>query len=49
LPGIGESKARAILSYRQEKGKFTSIEELKDIPGIKDGVFSKIKDYLTIN
>ena len=49
LPGIGESKARAILSYRQEKGKFASIEELKDIPGIKDGVFSKIKDYLTIN
>lgn len=49
LPGIGESKALAILSYRKEKGGFSSIEDLKDIPGIKDGVFSKIKDYLTIN
>ena len=49
LPGIGESKAIAILNYRQEKGKFSTIEDLKEIPGIKDGVFSKIEDYITIN
>ena len=49
LPGIGESKAIAILNYRQEKGKFSAIEDLKDIPGIKDGVFSKIEEYITIN
>ena len=49
LPGIGESKALAILAYRKEKGRFSSIEDLKDIPGIKDGVFSKIKEYLTVN
>ena len=49
LPGIGESKAIAILQYRQEKGGFSSIDELKEIPGIKDGVFSKIKEYLTVN
>lgn len=49
LPGIGESKAIAILQYRKEKGGFSSIDELMEIPGIKDGVFSKIKEYLTVN
>ena len=49
LPGIGETRALAILSYRQEHGAFTSIEELKKVEGIKDGVFSKMKDYIVIN
>lgn len=48
LPGIGESKADAILQYRQEKGGFRSIEEIMDISGIKEGVFSKIKDQITV-
>ena len=48
LPGIGESKAESILEYRKEHGKFGSIEEIKEIPGIKDGVFQKIKDKITI-
>ena len=49
LPGIGESKALAILAYRKEQGGFTSVEDIKNIPGIKDAVFSKIVDYITIN
>lgn len=49
LPGIGEAKALAILAYRQENGSFSSLEELKEVEGIKDGVFSKIKDYIKIN
>lgn len=49
LPGIGASKAESILSYREEKGGFSSIEEIKNITGIKEGVFSKIKDYITVN
>lgn len=48
LPGIGESKAESIISYRQQVGKFTSIEELMNIPGIKEGVYNKIKDLITI-
>lgn len=48
LPGIGESKADRILSYRKEHGKFQSIEELKDIDGIKDGVFNKVKDLIVV-
>lgn len=46
LPGIGESKADDILQYREEHGAFASIEELMKIPGIKEGVFNKIKDKI---
>ena len=49
LPGIGESKASAILAYREEKGRFSSVEEIMDITGIKEGVYSKIKDHITVN
>ena len=48
LSGIGASKAESILKYRQEHGNFQSIEDLKKIEGIKDGVFNKIKDDITI-
>ena len=48
LPGIGESKAKAIISYREENGGFSSIEELTNISGIKEGVYSKIKDLICI-
>lgn len=48
LSGIGEVKAEAILRYREEKGGFTSVEELKEIEGIKDGVFNKVKDQVKI-
>ena len=49
LPGIGEARALAIIAYRKENGPFTSIAELKEVEGIKDGVFSKMKDYIEIN
>ena len=49
LPGIGESKAQAILSYREEKGGFQSIEEIKSVSGIGNGVYSKIKDLIKIS
>lgn len=48
IPGVGEAKASAILAYREEHGPFSSIEELKKVNGIKDGVFSKMKDYIEI-
>lgn len=48
LAGIGPSKAEEILAYREEHGGFQSIEELKQINGIKDGVFEKIKDSITV-
>lgn len=47
LSGIGESKADAILSYREEQGRFQSVEEIMNISGIKEGVFMRIKDRIT--
>lgn len=46
LTGIGEVRAQAILEYRQANGPFGSIEDLKKVDGIKDGVFQKIKDEI---
>ena len=48
LSGIGESKAQAILAYREEHGGFSSIEELMDVPGIKENTFIKIKDKIAV-
>ncbi len=48
LTGIGEVKAEAILKYREEHGPFGSIEEIKEIEGIKDGIFQKIRDDITV-
>ena len=47
LPGIGESKADAIVKYRQQHGNFKSIEAIMEIEGIKEGVFHKIEDQIT--
>lgn len=48
LPGIGASKADAIIAYRAENGSFQSPEDIMKISGIKDGVYQKIKDKITI-
>ena len=48
LSGIGESKAQAILAYREEHGGFSSIEELTNVPGIKENTFIKIKDKIAV-
>lgn len=48
LPGIGESKADSILEYREAHGGFQTIEELMNIPGIKEGVFQKIQDCIKV-
>ena len=48
LPGIGESRAKAIISYREQQGAFTKIEDIMKISGIKQAAFSKIKDKITV-
>lgn len=48
LPGIGESKAESIIAYREEHGAFRSIEEIMQISGIKESVFSKIKEKIKL-
>lgn len=48
LEGIGESKAKAIIDYREKNGGFKSIEEIKNVSGIGDKAFEKIKDVISI-
>lgn len=49
IPGVGPSKAKAIISYREQNGKFNKIEDIMKITGIKDGLFNKVKDYICVN
>ncbi|MGG1552649.1 ComEA family DNA-binding protein [Paenibacillus ferrarius] len=49
LPGVGPSKAKAILEYRNQKGKFKRVEELKEVKGIGDKIFEKLRPYLYVS
>ena len=48
LNGIGETRAAAIIEFREQNGPFVSIEEIMLIPGIKEGIFSKIQDQIVV-
>lgn len=48
LPGIGASTATKIITYRKEKGKFSKVEDIKEVSGIGDAKFEKIKEYITV-
>ena len=48
LPGIGPSTALKIINYREDNGKFNSIEEIKQVPGIGDSKFNNIKDMIKV-
>ena len=43
LNGIGPNRAKSIIEYRKQHGKFHSIEDVKKVPGIKEAVYHKIK------
>ena len=47
IDGIGETKAKSIINYRNDIGKFNSIEDIKNVSGIGDSLFNKIKDKIT--
>ncbi len=48
LSGIGDAKAKAIIEYRNNFGKFNSIEDILNVSGIGDAIFAKIKDFITV-
>ncbi|MCI8455086.1 MAG: hypothetical protein HFE84_10815 [Lachnospiraceae bacterium] len=48
LPGIGESRAKDIIRYREQSGGFQKIEDIMKVSGIKDAGFQKIKDRITV-
>lgn len=49
LPGIGSGKAASIITYRQEQGAFSKIEDILKVDGIKNGVYTKLKDKITVS
>ena len=48
LPGVGEAKAKDIITYREKNGSFKRIEDIMNISGIKDAAFEKLKDYICV-
>ncbi len=49
LTGIGETRADAILAYRETHGGFSSVEELMQVEGIKEKTYEKLKDKITVD
>ncbi|MCK5589694.1 MAG: helix-hairpin-helix domain-containing protein [Dehalococcoidales bacterium] len=49
LPGIGKTRADAIVDYRNENGEFKRVEDLLQVKGIGQGTFDKIKDNITVS
>lgn len=49
LPGIGASTAEKIIAYRDENGRFTTIEEIMDVPGIGQGKFDQLQALITVD
>lgn len=48
LPGIGETRAKAIVAYREEHGPFTYVEDLIQVPGIGEGILEGLMDQVTV-
>lgn len=48
LPGVGETTAKAIISYREKSGGFTKIEDIMNVAGIKEGRFEAIREFITV-
>jgi competence ComEA-like helix-hairpin-helix protein len=48
LPGVGPAKAAAILQYREEKGPFTAVEQLAQVPGFGPAALSRLRERLVI-
>ena len=48
LPGVGPSTALKIINYREKNGKFSKIEDIKNISGVGDAKYENIKDYISV-
>lgn len=48
IPGIGQTKAEAIIRYREENGSFQKVEDIMQISGIKEGSFAKMEPYICV-
>ena len=48
LPGIGKTKANAIIAYREKSGSFSDIQDIMNVSGIGESLYEKIKDYIKV-
>jgi competence protein ComEA len=48
LPGIGPVLAQRIVTYREQQGRFTSVEQLDDVPGIGPSIYDQLKTLVTV-
>ncbi len=48
LPGVGPAKAKAIVEYRKQHGSFKTLDELKNVKGIGEGIFAKLKNEASV-
>lgn len=48
MSGIGQSRADAIIEYRETNGTFKDISDIMKISGIKEGIFNKIKNKICV-
>jgi competence protein ComEA len=48
LPGIGESRARGIVDYRNKNGRFNAIEDLTNVNGISKNILEQIKEFICL-
>jgi competence protein ComEA len=48
LPGIGPSRAAAILQYREQHGRFATVDELKQVRGFGQAAISRLQALLTV-
>ncbi|MBR2934469.1 MAG: ComEA family DNA-binding protein [Oscillospiraceae bacterium] len=48
LPGIGATRAQAIIDFRQERGAFSSVDELLRVDGIGPGILKDLRTYVTV-
>jgi len=49
LPGVGESRAQAIVALREERGGFKKVDELTDVKGIGESVLAKMRPYVRLD
>lgn len=48
IPGVGETRAGTIIEYREANGNFATTQDLMKVSGIKEGLFAKMKDHITV-